>query len=59
MLKKQYKLATLGLERYVLTTEEGLLIAAIRVDADYEQHLKIMDSVKQLEKGEEKRKVIC
>ena len=33
------KLAILGLERYVLTSEEGLLIVARRVDGDYEQHL--------------------
>ena len=33
------KLAILGLERYVLTSEGGLLIAARRVDGDYEQHL--------------------
>ena len=28
------KLALLGLERYLLTSEEGLLIAARRVDGD-------------------------
>ena len=40
------KLAILGLERYVLTSEEGLLIAATRVDADYEQHLGMIESEK-------------
>ena len=40
------KLAVLGLERYVLTSEEGLLIAARRVDGDYEQHLGMIESVK-------------
>ena len=35
------KLTILGLERYVLTSEEGLLIAARRVDGDYEQHLRV------------------
>ena len=30
------KLAILVLERYVLTSEEGLLIAGRRVDGDYE-----------------------
>ena len=33
------KLAILGLERYALTSEEVLLIAARKVDGDYEQHL--------------------
>ena len=36
------KLAILGLERYVLASEEGLLIAAKRVDGDYEQHLDMI-----------------
>ena len=33
------KLAILGLEGYVLTSEEVLLVAARRLDGDYEQHL--------------------
>ena len=41
------KLAILGLERYVLTSEEGLLIAARRVTGDYEQHLGMIESVKE------------
>ena len=41
------KLAILGLERYVLTSEEGLLIAARRVNGDYEQHLGMIESVKE------------
>ena len=41
------KLAILGLERYELTSEEGLLIAARRVDGDYEQHLGMIESVKE------------
>ena len=40
------KLAILGLERYALTSEEGLIIAARRVDIDYEQHLGMIESVK-------------
>ena len=39
-------LAILGLQRYILTSEEGLLIAARRVDGDYEQHLELIESVK-------------
>ena len=41
------KLAILGLERYVLTSGEGLLISARRVDGDYEQHLGMTESVKE------------
>ena len=41
------KLAILGLERYVLTSGEGLLIAARRVDGDHEQHLGMIESVKE------------
>ena len=39
------KLAVLGLERYILASEEGLLIAARRVDGDYEQHLGMIEGV--------------
>ena len=35
------------LERYILTSEEGLIIAAGRVDGDYEQHLGVIESVKE------------
>ena len=45
------KLAILGLERYALTTEEGLLIAARRVDGDYEQHLGMIESVKEFKES--------
>ena len=41
------KLAILGLERYVLTSEKGLPIAAIRVYGDYKQHLGMIESVKE------------
>ena len=41
------KLAILGLESYILTSEEGLLIAARRVHGDYEQHMGIIESVKE------------
>ena len=41
------KLAILELERYILKSEEGLLIAARRVDGDYEQHLGMIKSVKK------------
>ena len=47
-------MAILGLERYVLTSEEGLLIAARRVDGDYEQHLGMIASVKEFK--EKRRK---
>ena len=40
------KLTILGLEKYVLTSEEGLLIAGRRVDGDYEKHLEVIESVK-------------
>ena len=40
-------MAILGLERYVLTSEEGLPIAARRVDGDYEQHLGMIENVKE------------
>ena len=40
-------MAILGIERYVLTSEKGLLIAARRVDGDYEQHLGMIASVKE------------
>ena len=33
------KLSILGLERYILTSEEGLLITARKMDGDYERHL--------------------
>ena len=41
------KLAIQGFEIYVLTSEKGLLIAARRVDRDYEQHLGMIESVKE------------
>ena len=44
------KLAIIGLERYVLTSEEGLLIAARRVDGDYEQYLGMIESMKEFKK---------
>ena len=44
---KTVKLAILGLKRYLLTSEEGLFIAAKRVDGDYEQHLGMIESVKE------------
>ena len=44
---KTVKLAILGLERYVLTSEEGLLIAARGVNGYYEQHLGMNESVKE------------
>ena len=37
------KLAILGLVRYILTSEEGLLIVARRVDGDYEQYLGMIE----------------
>ena len=41
------KLAFPGFERYVLTSEERLLIAGRRVDGDYKQHLGMIESVKE------------
>ena len=41
------KLAIPGLERYILTSEEGLLIVPRRLDGDYEQHLEMIESVKE------------
>ena len=41
------KLTILGLERYILISEEGLLIAARRENGDYEQHLGMLESVKE------------
>ena len=41
------KFAILELERYVLTCKEGLLIATRRVDGDCEQHLGMIESVKE------------
>ena len=38
------KLPILGLEKYVLKSEEVLLRAARRVDGDYEQHLGVIES---------------
>ena len=35
----------LGLERYVLTSEEELLIAARGVDGDYEHHLGMIERI--------------
>ena len=45
------KLAILRHERYVLTSEEGLLIAARRVNGDYEQHLGMIESVREFKEG--------
>ena len=44
-VEDKLKMAILGLERYVLTSEEKLLIAARRVDGDYEQHPGMIESV--------------
>ena len=43
------KLTILELQRYVLTSEEGLLIKAGQVDRDYEQHLGMTGSVKEFQ----------
>ena len=40
-------MAILGLERYILTNEEGLLIAARRVDREYVQYLGMIESAKE------------
>ena len=49
-VEDKVKLAVLGLERYVLTSQEGLLITARRVDGDYEQYLGMIESVKEFKK---------
>ena len=41
------KLTIPGLQRYVLTSNEGLLIAARKVDGNYEQHLGMIEGVKK------------
>ena len=40
-------MAILRIGRYVLKSEEGELTAARRVDGDYEQHLGMIESVKE------------
>ena len=50
---KTAKLAILGLERYLFTSEEVLLIAARRVDGNYEQHLGMIES-ERIEGNEKK-----
>ena len=50
------KLTILGLERYALTSEKGLLIASRRVDGDYEQHLGMTESLKEFK---ERSEVMC
>ena len=52
------KWAILGLERYVLTSEEGLLIEARRVDGDYEQDLGMIESVKEFKERRRKERNI-
>ena len=49
------KLAILGLARYVSTSEEGQVIAARRVNGDYDQHLGIIESVHVKEFKEKRR----
>ena len=60
VVKDTVKLAILGLERYVLISEEVLLIAARRADGDYERHLGMIESVKEFEKSRrnERRNVL-
>ena len=50
-------MAILKLERYVLTSEESLLIAAGKMDRDYEQHLRVIESGKEFK--ERRRDVMC
>ena len=49
------KLAILGLEIYVLTSGQGLFIAARRVDGDYEQHLGMIESMKEFKERRRKK----
>ena len=50
-------MAILKLERYVLTSEESLFIAAGKMDRDYEQHLRVIESGKEFK--ERRRDVMC
>ena len=50
------KLAILGLQIYVLTSGQGLFIAARRVDGDYEQHLGMIESVKEFQERRRKER---
>ena len=52
------KLAIIGLERYVLTSEQGLFIAATKVDGDYKQHLGIIETVKEFKERRRKEQSI-
>ena len=52
------KLAIIGLERYVLTSEQGLFIAATKVDGDYKQHLGIIETVKESKERRRKEQSI-
>ena len=42
-VEETVKLNILGLERYVFTSEERVLITARKVDGDYEQHLGMIE----------------
>ena len=54
------KLAILGLVRYILTSEEGLLIVARRVDGDYEQYLGMIERwVKEFNERRRMSEVLC
>ena len=50
-VERTVKLAILGLERYVSRTGEGLLIGPRGVDGDYEQHLRMIESVKEFKES--------
>ena len=55
-VKDTVNMVILGLERYVLTSEEGLLAAATRVDGDYEQHLEMVESLKEFKERRRKER---
>ena len=50
------KLAILGFEIYVLTSGQGLFIAPRRVDGDYEQHLGMIESMKEFKERRRKKR---
>ena len=56
-VERTVKLAILGLERYVSRTGEGLLIGSRGVDGDYEQHLRMIESVKEFKESWKNKRI--
>ena len=53
------KLSIVWLDRYVLTSEEGLPISARGLDGDYEQNVGTIESVNEFKEVEEMSEVMC